>query len=222
MAIFIFANGDIEDVEWIRPLLPQASKTIAANGGSQHLFALNHPPDVIIGDLDSLVGEVREWAETAVSQIISYPREKDETDLELALIYAANLLFEAIAENKGEIRIFGALGGRLDQTVANILLLAHPSLKGIDVQLVDEQQRAWLVTDNVSFNGELGDLVSLIPLGGDVHIQQTVGLHWSLKNEPLFFGPARGVSNEIVGKEVEVVVKNGRLLCIHTKKEWGR
>ena len=54
MAIFVFANGIIEDVEWIRPYLPQATAIIAADGGTRHLWALDRPPDVVIGDMDSL------------------------------------------------------------------------------------------------------------------------------------------------------------------------
>lgn len=61
MAVLVFANGIIEDVAWIRPYLPSATSIIAADGGSRHLFALNQLPNVVIGDMDSLSDEIRDW-----------------------------------------------------------------------------------------------------------------------------------------------------------------
>lgn len=214
MSSLIFANGDLEPGAWLQPYLAQATRLIAANGGSRHLYQLNQPPDVIIGDLDSLSEEIRTWLQTAATQFIPHPPEKDETDLELALLYAAQ--FEQ------DIFILGALGGRLDQTLANILLLAHPALEGRQVQLVEPYQRAWLTEAEVVVNGRAGDTLSLIPLGGDVTIERTTGLKWPLQNDVLHFGPARGVSNILVADQAKVWLANGRLLCIHTQQTWQR
>ncbi|MCB8945123.1 MAG: thiamine diphosphokinase [Ardenticatenaceae bacterium] len=214
MSTLIFANGDLEQGMWLQPYLAQATRLIAADGGSRHLYLLNRPPDVIIGDLDSVTEEVRQWLQTAAAQFIIHPAAKDETDLELALLYGAQF-----AE---EILVFGALGGRLDQTLANILLLAHPALQGRSVQLVEPYQRAWLAAGEVVVNGRSGDTLSLIPLGGDVSIQQTTGLKWPLHDDVLQFGPARGISNVMVADEARVWVANGRLLCIHTQQTWQR
>ncbi len=214
MSSLIFANGDLTPGQWLQSYLGQATRLIAANGGSRHLYQLKQPPDVIIGDLDSLPPPIRAWLKTAETQFISHPTEKDETDLELALLFAAQ--FEQ------EILVFGALGGRLDQTLANILLLAHPGLRGHQVQLVEPYQRAWLAEEEVIINGRVGDTLSLIPMGGDVTIKQSKGLKWPLQNEILHFGPARGVSNLLVADKASVWVTNGRLLCIHTQQEWQR
>ena len=214
MSTLIFANGDLEPGAWLQPYLAQATRLIAANGGSRHLYQLRQPPDMVIGDLDSLPTEVRDWLATAVIQFISHPAEKDETDLELALLYA--IQFEQ------DISIVGALGGRLDQTLANILLLAHPALQGRQVHLVEPYQKAWLVEGEAVINGRRGDTLSLIPLGGDTLIAQTVGLKWPLQDEILHFGPARGVSNMLVADTAKVWVRHGRLLCIHTQQTWQR
>ena len=214
MSSLIFANGDLEHGVWLQPYLATATRIVAANGGTRHLYQLKQPPDVVIGDLDSLSEKIQAWLETTNTQFIPHPAEKDETDLELALLYTAQ--FEQ------EILVFGALGGRLDQTLANILLLAHPALRGKVVQLVEQYQRAWLIKGEVVINGRSGDTLSLIPLGGDVTIERTIGLKWSLQNEVLQFGPARGVSNVMTMDSVKVWVGNGRLLCIHTQQTWQR
>jgi thiamine pyrophosphokinase len=175
---------------------------------------LQRLPDIIIGDLDSLPEAVRVWATTANIQIIQHPTDKNETDLELALLLAIH--------QQGEIYVLGALGGRLDQTLANILLLAHPLLQGHNVQLVAPYQRAWLVEGYSEINGRQGDTISLIPLGGDTDIATTTGLKWPLQAERLTFGPARGVSNVMTADKAAVWVENGRLLCIHTQQSWQR
>ncbi len=215
MAVLIFANGVIEDVDWIRPYLSPSNFIIAADGGSRHLLALNRLPDVVIGDMDSLSAAVREWLmKTVVKQtvqFIAHPPAKDETDLELALLYAV----ENFAD---EILLFGALGGRLDQTLANVLLLAHPALVKQPIFLVTETERAWLATDETKIQGKVGDIVSLIPLGGDALVGETSGLQWLLRNERLAFGLARGVSNVMTSEIATVTVEDGRLLCIHTRK----
>jgi len=71
------------------------------------------------------------------------------------------------------------------------------------------------VTNAAAIDGEIGDTVSLIPLGGDVHLQKTSGLQWPLVDEILTFGLARGVSNVMVQRQATISVVSGTLLCIH-------
>ncbi|MCB8921778.1 MAG: thiamine diphosphokinase [Ardenticatenaceae bacterium] len=218
MSVLIFANGDIEGVEWIRPYLTPPHTIIAADGGTRHLLALGIFPDVVVGDMDSLSPEVAAWLETAVVQHIRFPVQKDETDLELALLHAA-------AQYEGDILVFGAFGGRVDQALGNIFLLAHPTLYGRCVELVDRFQRLRLINaaDGVAeVHGRSGDTLSLIPLGVDVQIRATTGLAWSLQQETLAFGPARGISNQMTADVATIAVGYGRLICIHTRQEWGR
>ena len=209
MTILIFANGVIDDVTWIRPYLQNATAIIAANGGSNHLFRLQHHPNYIIGDLDSITPELRSWLENSPCTVHSYPAEKNETDLELALLFAT--------ENYAEpILLFGTLGGRLDQTLANILLLTHPALLNHQIQLITRHEKAWLIFEKGNIDGKAGDLVSLIPLKNDVYFESTTGLQYPLNNEVLAFGPARGISNVLMDKVATVTIRSGLLLCVHT------
>ncbi|GAB4265330.1 MAG: thiamine diphosphokinase [Candidatus Promineifilaceae bacterium] len=208
MAVLIFANGEESDVEWIRPYLGQASAVIAADGGTRYLYRLGHIPDVVIGDMDSLSLEQSRWLANGRTNMVHYPAEKDETDLELALQYATRHFDE-------EILVFAGLGGRIDQTLANIWLLAHPDWHGRTVKLVTKGQHLWLVTDKTAIHGQAGDTVSLLPLDGDVYITQATGLKWPLHNEMLLFGLSRGISNVMTAPQAEIVVGNGRLLVVH-------
>lgn len=213
MAVLIFANGECEVGEWLRPHLETATVLLAADGGTHHLLKLGLRPHLIIGDLDSLDPTVQAELVQAGVEIRRHPRDKDETDLELALLYAAATYPDQ------PMRIIGGFGGRLDQTIANILLLAHPGLRGRDIQLLDATQRAWLVHDQATISGAPGDTISFIPLGGDVLIRQTIGLKWQLQGERLRFGPARGVSNVLLGTTAQVQVAEGVLLCVHLWRE---
>src|SRR5689334_23251718 len=140
MYIVIVAHAP--DLE-ARPYLAQiraADSLIAADGGALPLLRLGLVPDLVIGDLDSL-GAAGEAALREQSvELRRFPRAKDETDLELALLHAAALGATAID-------ILGALGGRWDHTLANVALLALPELRGRRVRLLADRQELCLVRD---------------------------------------------------------------------------
>jgi thiamine pyrophosphokinase len=209
MPVLIFANGEMAEATWLYPYLARATAVIAADGGTRHLSALGHLPDVLIGDLDSVSPEVRREMEDGQTRVVTHDRAKEETDLELALRYAV------VQYPQAPILIFATLGGRLDQTVANVMLLAHPAFRGRTIELVEPQQRAWLVESATRIHGRVGDIVSLIPLGGDVLVAETSGLRWPLSGERLLFGPARGISNEMTAELATLKLAAGRLLCVH-------
>lgn len=215
MPVLIFANGDMERTAWVTAHLQGATAIVAADGGARHLAALNVRPEIVIGDLDSFPVERRAEYEAAGTQFIEYPRAKDETDLELALLYV-------VVHYQEEIVILGGIGGRLDQTLANVLLLMHPQLRDRNIRFLTEHQQIWLVQGQTRIEGKAGDTVSLIPLGGDVHVLSTSGLQWRLYDETLSFGPARGLSNVMVEDVAEVQIASGHLLCVHTAQIWQR
>lgn len=210
--VLIFANGVIEDIAWVEPYLGRARAVIAADGGIRFPLALGRVPDTLIGDLDSLPDGVEENIADWQMEVIRYPPAKDETDLELALLLAARRFPDA------ELLILGGFGGRLDQTLANITLLAHPELLNRTVVFVDERETARLLIDQATIRGRAGDTISLIPLGGPVRVQETTGLRWPLRDETLAFGPARGISNEMTADRVTVRLAEGMLLCVHTRR----
>ena len=209
MRAIIFANGEFPDPQTARGLLRLDDLAIAADGGTHHALTAGVIPRVIIGDLDSLSPDEQARVEAAGSQIVRFSPCKDETDLELALLHA-------VREGATEILVLAALGGRLDQIIANLLLLSLPELRELDVRIVEGAQEAFLIRDEALIEGQLGDTVSLIPLGGDAVGVTAEGLEWPLHRETLRFGPARGVSNVLVAEQARVRVRRGMLLCVVT------
>jgi thiamine pyrophosphokinase len=105
-------------------------RVIAADYGAFTARGWGWPVHLLIGDLDSLpADEVAVLRAEGVPVRIA-PQEKDETDLELALM-------QALKDGAEEIVICAALGGRADHLLANVLLLARPELAGVDVAIAD-------------------------------------------------------------------------------------
>lgn len=215
MHVLIFANGDLDITDWVIPYIDDAEAVIAADGGVRHIMALSRLPDVVVGDMDSMAPDMKQHLLDQNTTIMRAHEDKDETDLELALLYA-------VRNYDLPVIVIAALGGRLDQMFANILLLMHPRLVGRDISFMTEYQRIWLINEQATIAGEPGDTVSLLPLGGDVLVKHSRGLRWPLVEETLLFGPARGVSNKMVAPVAHVTITTGHLLCVHTKQEWQR
>ncbi len=209
MRAVIFANGTFNDPQQARESLHTDDLIIAVDGGTHHAWACDVDPQVVIGDLDSLTPDEQERLRAGRAKVINFSPHKDKTDLELALLHAAS-------QGIDEIVILAALGGRLDQTIANLLLLTLPELVDRDVRVVQGAQRVFVIRSEVLIEGHPGDTVSLIPLGGDALGVTAQGLKWSLDDETLRFGPARGVSNVLRDRQALVRVRRGLLLCVVT------
>jgi thiamine pyrophosphokinase len=208
----IFANGEIDEGLAVTRLLKQCGNcfVIAADGGAHMAEHFNKPIDLLIGDMDSVSAALLQRLEMESTEVVRYPREKDFTDLELALL-------EAVKRGARQIYVIGALGGRFDQTMANISLLAHPELHAADVLFVSGRQTIRLLQSGMHrITGSEGDTISLIPIGGKVRGITTENLYYPLMNESLEFGPARGISNLMMTTEVSVQITEGLLLLIHT------
>ena len=208
----IVANGKIMDTEKIKTRLAALGEVlvIAVNGGTQNSRSLDLDIDVVIGDLDSLEDEFREHLISAGVRIENFPTLKNETDLELGLL-------SAVDQGARRIIIVGAVGGRLDMTLANVLLLAHPRLQGVKAQVWYGAQTAWLIRPpGEDIEGHMGDTLSLIPLGSNATGITTHNLVYTLDGDALTFGPARGISNVLSDSNARVELQTGLLLAVHT------
>ncbi len=205
----IFANGDLRDQTFAKDNVANNDLIIAADGGTEYCRLLDIVPDYIIGDLDSIEQNNLGYFQSKGSKVIQHPEDKDYTDLELSVLHAQSC-------GVNEIIVFGSLGYRWDQSVANILLLASSSLGDLDVRLVQADQMIRVLRPGKKYqiNGNIGDIVSLIPLSGDVSGISTNGLHYPLNNEVLRLGSTRGISNIIDQLPASVETHEGVLLCI--------
>jgi thiamine pyrophosphokinase len=184
---------------------------IAADGGARHAAILGRPIDLWVGDGDSIGGDELAALVASGVPIRRSPVDKDESDTELALV-------AAIEAGAGRITVVGALGGeRVDHGLANVWLLGHPDLAGRDVRLLDAAVRIRLAgPGRVTLGGRIGDLVTLLPYGGDAGGLTTGGLRYPLRDESLRTGPSRGLSNVRIADNAFVMVGSGRILVVET------
>lgn len=205
----IVANGLLAPGTNWQSMLRRDDLLIAADGGGRIFLASEYAPHYVVGDCDSLTPEELDALIVQGAQVIRYPKRKEETDLEIAV----NL---ALEEGSDDILILAGLGGRWDQTFANLMMLALPRGRNAKLRLVDGCQEVTLLRAGRrhSIKGRPGDTVSLIPFGGDVHGVTTSGLEYSLLEDSLLVGETRGVSNQMSSDEVTVLLREGLLICV--------
>ena len=210
MKVAIVLGGELAAGPRIKAALDGADIVIAADGGAARLESTGVTPDVVVGDLDSIPGARLEELRRGVPEILRYPARKDATDAELAL-------GEAIARGATEITVVGAFGGpRADHELANVLLLAAPSIRNRDVRLLTELFEAWAVCSSERvFAAEPGDTVSLLPVGDTVAGVTTHGLEWKLGQAALTLGSTYTISNAATSSRVSVSVKTGTIILFH-------
>lgn len=173
---------------------------VAVDGGFASLAAVGCAPDLAIGDFDSL-GYVPEGAE-----VLAFPPEKDASDMELAL-------GEAVARGADAVEVYGALGGRLDHTLANLQLLASFAERGLAVAAVGECERIAFVVGpgELRLPAARGGIVSAFSLTDVSTGVVEEGLKYGLDGVALTNRTSWGLSNELVGTPARIALESGTL-----------
>jgi thiamine pyrophosphokinase len=213
LRVAIVANGILRHPELDRSHIGSDNLIIAADGGLTNCRSMDLYPDVLIGDLDSVSESDISSLQARQCEILSFPQRKDETDLELALLHAAE-------QGAKDLVLIGALGARWDQTLTNLLIGFHPAAQGIQVRIVDGPHQISYVqpAQPTLLQGHHGDVVSLIPINGDALGIHTTGLEYELVGDRLIFGRSRGISNMLIQNNARIEIGQGVLICIHTSQ----
>lgn len=173
---------------------------IAVDGGYSSLEAIGIMPDLALGDFDSLGYTPKNVRACA------FPVHKNESDMELALQRAKRRKMD-------EVVIYGALGGRLDHTLANLQLFAAYSEKGLSVTAVGMQEQIAFLTGPGTF--EIPALeegtVSVFAMNDKCRGAFEVGLEYPLEECTLTNRTSLGLSNQLQGEAAVVGVEKGTL-----------
>lgn len=206
----IISGGCLQPSLYYKQLAKSAEYIICADGGARYAKSLGVIPDLVVGDFDTLNEmEINELSQAGV-KMIRYPKDKDFTDTHLAVI-------EAIKRGFIEIEIIAALGGRLDHTIANIMLLCLPEAKEVNIRIAEEDQDVFLIVDQKQLQGNAGETISLFPLSNRVKGINTKGLKYPLEQGELKMGLPIGVSNEFLENKAEIEIEEGLLLVVKNK-----
>ncbi|MFO7591021.1 MAG: thiamine diphosphokinase [Acidimicrobiia bacterium] len=202
----IFAGGDAPPSA-VSTVLPRDAVVIGADSGVDVARGLGRSVDIAVGDFDSIDPSTLDHTEAAGATILRHPRDKDATDLELALDTAMTLGIDAVT-------VVGGHGGRVDHFIANCALVASDRYAGLVVDAYFDIAHLQVVRSHVRLTGNAGDLTTLLAVGGPAEGVRTTGLRFPLDGETLHPGSTRGVSNEMLGDEATVTVAHGCVLAI--------
>lgn len=209
MKAFIVSNGEMLDDDYYKKLFKEEKPqyVICADGGANHLKRLGIIPTTIIGDLDSINKEDLEYYKSQKVEIIRFNSEKDETDTQLAIQFAMSLQIS-------ELVLLGALGNRLDHSLANIYLLQSVVSQGVKVSIMNENNIIYLVVKEVQLQGKKGDTISLLPFTDQVTGIDVKGLYYPLEDATMRKANPYGISNIFTKEIVDISIQSGLLLVI--------
>lgn len=176
---------------------------IAVDGGFAHLEAIGRTPNMAIGDFDSL-GYVPRGL-----HVVRKPTRKDESDMELALMRAKSQRFDAAYA-------FGALGKRLDHTMANMHLFAKFTEAGLPLTAVGDGEIVMFLSGphTLELPARESGIVSVFALSDTCYGVFERGLAWELDDYTLTNRTSLGLSNEFKGEAALIGVSSGTLAII--------
>ena len=205
MKAFLIGAGDYHGEG--RDLITEDDLVIAVDGGLLHCQSFGLTPALAIGDFDSL-GYLPKGVEA-----FTHPVEKDDTDMALAVDVA-------LTRGAREIYLLGALGGRLDHTLANITLLRSLAERGTLAYVIGERESMTVLRagESALFEGSPDGVFSLFSLTEKSTVTIT-GAKYPLSSGDIFANRALGVSNHFMKRSAEIIIESGTVLLLWENSE---
>ena len=206
MQALIVLGGDAPGRALLESCMRDADLVIAADSGLAAFDAAGLEPDLLVGDMDSVPADV---LEKYAGRIPEHRLNciKDDTD-------GVDALDMAIARGAEKIKLLGALGGRLDHALANVMLLVRAHRKGAKAEILSESVRISRVDGYASLSGAKGDTVSLLPLGRAEGVTLK-GFFYPLDQAALESDYPLGISNVVTDDQAEIKADSGDLILFH-------
>jgi len=211
----IVSNGEIKDIgKTMHNLInyycfDKKTSVISADGGVSNCIYMNIYPDLLIGDMDSVSDSDIAYLSSQNKKIklVRFKHDKNESDTQLAIDYAIKKGYE-------KITIIGALGKRIDHSLANIFNLFSEKYGDIDLKIIDENWEIFVLKKSSVILGKPGNKISIFSMTPDTFFIETEGLAYRLANEKLLFSPIRGLSNIFTDDKAKIFFSDGILLII--------
>ena len=206
----IICVGSINDTEFLKRYVEDIDFVICADRGGVYAKDMDILPDLLLGDMDSIPQDILlEYKEKKVDMTL-YPSEKDMTDSEIAILRAVDM-------GADELVIMGALGSRLDHSMANICMLKKLVDMDVRATIVNENNEITLIKDELELKKDCGYRLSLLPLTQKVAGVTLIGLKYTLEDATLEMGTSLGISNEFEDDVAKITIRDGLLLVMKSK-----
>lgn len=219
-AVIIITGGSINDAfacDFIN--VHNNPYIIGADRGLLFLKNLGITPDEILGDYDSVSrDEVRSFFDNEKIIKHEFKSEKDETDTQLAIMRATELVCND--GSFGDVHILGAFGSRLDHTLAAVHGLTYAYDRGVRAYMYDLHNKVYIAPKDFCIKKDTcyGNYVSFIPLTETVTGLSLSGFKYNLSDHNLTIQKSLATSNEITADSGHISYKEGYLLCIEANE----
>ncbi|BDU50864.1 thiamine diphosphokinase [Haliovirga abyssi] len=205
----IFLNLEDINYKYLEKYKAEKIDIFCADGGAKIAYKLNIIPKMILGDFDSLSGEILNYYIEKGVEIKRYNPDKDKTDTEI--------LLKIIYKFYDEIILEGAIGGRVDHTLVNINLLNK--FKNIVINNQNEELRMITKREEIyKIKNRIGDIFSIIPFSEEIVITLN-GFKYNIENKKIKKGDSLGISNLIIEKSASIKMEKGKALAVVSKIE---
>lgn len=201
----VFSGGEIKNYNNLK-IDKGGAYVICADAGYKHAVNLGIVPDLLIGDFDTL-----EHVPENVCEVIRLIPEKDDTDTMAAVR-------QGILRGCTDFTLYGALGGRLDHTFANLQVLSFIKSQGFNAQIISDNEIITLIeNESINITKKNGYTLSLFCFGDECTGVTEKGVKYPLDNATLCGSYPLGVCNEITDVSADISVKCGKILIIQSK-----
>ena len=175
--------------------------------------------DHLVGDFDTISPRILEkYLDREEITVHRFIPEKDYTDTDIAVRLAIDLL-QQDAGDSPQIWMLGAMGSRMDHTLANIQLLDYIRRAGMEGVIVDPNNRIRLIEGKTELlKSELyGDFLSLIPLSQRLSGVTMKGFKYETDRLEVVLGQTRCVSNEVTADRCSIEIEDGLAFLIESR-----
>lgn len=210
MKAVIVTGGRKPSKELLLKYIDKDDYIIGVDSGCNCLYDYNIHPDIILGDFDSVDKEVIKYFEGKDIKELTFNKEKDYSDTQLGYEKAKELGYQNII-------IFGAIGSRMDHSLGNIGLMFDALKSDIKLEIIDENNRIFLINEETVLKGNYGDTLSFIPMSDKVSGVTIKGAKYLLNNYDMTLLEPRALSNEFLNEDITISFKSGVIMVIYSR-----
>lgn len=210
MKAVIVTGGSAPSKKLLLDFISSEDYIIGVDKGCDTLYKYNIKPSLVLGDFDSIDPSILTEYKNQNIQMIKFNPEKDYTDTDLAYEKAKEV-------NPSKIIIFGATGSRMDHTLGNIGILLKSVREGYKTEILDDNNRMFIVNKESTFSGKYGDIISFHAVSDVVTNFNISGGKYDLVNYNMTLFEPRAVCNEFLNTDIKITFDSGMILVVFAR-----
>ena len=207
MKAIIVTGGNPPSKELLQRYIKGNEIIIGVDKGIESLYNYEIKPNYILGDFDSAKIEIVNYFKKSNVDTEEFNPEKDYTDTHLGIK-------KAISKGANEILLFGATGTRVDHFLGNIGLLLMANEENVNIQIIDDKNRVFLINKPTTIKGSFGETISFHALSSVVSNLTITGAKYELYGYDMKFLEPRAICNEFLNSDIKISFDSGIIMVI--------